>query len=81
MSSSHINPTLAGSQENDVSGKKNVISEVRDDEQRHEDDGGMEHGEEMSKLEGKLVRKVDFRLCTIAGVLCSLNLLDSGIIS
>ncbi|KAL9636187.1 MAG: hypothetical protein Q9164_002977 [Protoblastenia rupestris] len=25
--------------------------------------------------------KVDFRLCTIAGLLCSLNLLDSGIIS
>lgn len=26
-------------------------------------------------------RKVDLRLCTIAGILCSLNLLDSGIIS
>ncbi|KAK1779483.1 major facilitator superfamily domain-containing protein [Copromyces sp. CBS 386.78] len=26
-------------------------------------------------------RKVDFRLCTIAGILCSLNLLDSGVIS
>ena len=25
--------------------------------------------------------KVDYRLCTIAGILCSLNLLDSGIIS
>ncbi|OMP87637.1 putative transporter [Diplodia seriata] len=25
--------------------------------------------------------KVDFRLCTIAGILCSLNLLDSGVIS
>jgi len=32
-------------------------------------------------LEGKLVRKIDLRLCTIAGILCSLNLLDSGIIS
>lgn len=28
-----------------------------------------------------LRRKVDLRLCTIAGILCSLNLLDSGIIS
>lgn len=28
-----------------------------------------------------LLRKVDLRLCTIAGILCSLNLLDSGIIS
>ncbi|EXJ78082.1 hypothetical protein A1O3_09243 [Capronia epimyces CBS 606.96] len=29
----------------------------------------------------RLRRKVDLRLCTIAGILCSLNLLDSGIIS
>lgn len=33
------------------------------------------------EMERKLVRKVDLRLCTIAGILCSLNLLDSGIIS
>lgn len=32
-------------------------------------------------LERRLVRKIDLRLCTIAGMLCSLNLLDSGIIS
>lgn len=31
--------------------------------------------------EKALLRKVDLRLCTIAGVLCSLDLLDSGIIS
>ena len=31
--------------------------------------------------ERKLRLKVDLRLCTIAGLLCSLNLLDSGIIS
>ncbi|RMZ90992.1 hypothetical protein DV736_g1776, partial [Chaetothyriales sp. CBS 134916] len=31
--------------------------------------------------ERRLRRKVDWRLCTIAGILCSLNLLDSGIIS
>ena len=37
---------------------------------------------EMQKLlESKLRRKVDLRLCSIAGILCSLNLLDSGIIS
>jgi hypothetical protein len=41
-----------------------------------------ESEQEMDKLrERKLVRKIDLRLCTIAGVLCSLNLLDSGIIS
>lgn len=32
-------------------------------------------------LEHRLRRKVDRRLCTIAGILCSLNLLDSGVIS
>ncbi|KAI8628757.1 putative MFS transporter [Xylariaceae sp. FL1651] len=34
-----------------------------------------------SALERRLRRKVDLRLCTIAGILCSLNLLDSGVIS
>ncbi|KAK3393317.1 major facilitator superfamily domain-containing protein [Podospora didyma] len=29
----------------------------------------------------RIRRKVDFRLCTIAAILCSLNLLDSGVIS
>lgn len=32
-------------------------------------------------LERRLRRKVDLRLCSIAGILCSLNLLDSGVIS
>lgn len=32
-------------------------------------------------LERRLRLKVDLRLCTIAGLLCSLNLLDSGVIS
>lgn len=32
-------------------------------------------------LERRLRRKIDLRLCTIAGILCSLNLLDSGVIS
>jgi len=30
---------------------------------------------------GALRRRVDIRLCTIAGILCSLNLIDSGILS
>ena len=34
-----------------------------------------------AELEAQLRRKVDLRLCTIAGILCSLNLLDSGILS
>ncbi|KAL8838354.1 MAG: hypothetical protein Q9170_002161 [Blastenia crenularia] len=37
--------------------------------------------EERSREEKRIRFKVDIRLCTIAGLLCSLNLLDSGIIS
>ncbi|KAB8226082.1 major facilitator superfamily domain-containing protein [Aspergillus novoparasiticus] len=37
--------------------------------------------EELKGLERRLRWKVDLRLCTIAGILCSLNLLDSGILS
>lgn len=33
------------------------------------------------ELEKKIRLKVDLRLCSIAGILCSLNLLDSGVIS
>ena len=35
----------------------------------------------LSEDELRLRNKVDWRLCTIAGILCSLNLLDSGVIS
>ncbi|KIV77269.1 hypothetical protein PV11_09080 [Exophiala sideris] len=34
-----------------------------------------------AEAERQLRLKIDLRLCTIAGILCSLNLLDSGIIS
>ena len=34
-----------------------------------------------TEREKALVRKIDIRLCSIAGILCSLDLLDSGIIS
>ncbi|KAI1769903.1 putative MFS transporter [Hypoxylon cercidicola] len=37
--------------------------------------------DEDRSLERRLRLKVDMRLCTIAGILCSLNLLDSGVIS
>ena len=37
--------------------------------------------DEILRQERKLRRKVDLRLCTIAGLLCSLDLLDSGLIS
>ncbi|KAK6833584.1 hypothetical protein PG987_008278 [Apiospora arundinis] len=37
--------------------------------------------EEEAARERRLRLKIDLRLCTIAGILCSLNLLDSGVIS
>ncbi|PLB44746.1 MFS transporter [Aspergillus steynii IBT 23096] len=37
--------------------------------------------EELKELEKRVRWKADLRLCTIAGILCSLNLLDSGILS
>ncbi|RAL09236.1 putative MFS transporter [Aspergillus homomorphus CBS 101889] len=37
--------------------------------------------EELKVLEEKIRWKTDVRLCSIAGILCSLNLLDSGILS
>ena len=45
-----------------------------------EPDNGEDEADE-KHLERRLRLKVDFRLCTIAGILCSLNLLDSGVIS
>ena len=44
-------------------------------------DGGERDKARRAALERRLRLKVDLRLCTIAGVLCSLNLLDSGVIS
>ncbi|KAK0624587.1 major facilitator superfamily domain-containing protein [Bombardia bombarda] len=35
----------------------------------------------LAAVERRVRRKVDLRLCTIAGILCSLDLLDSGVIS
>jgi MFS family permease len=55
------------------------VREVRDDEHdaivARERDGVEEEWEKNIRL------KVDLRLCSIAGILCSLNLLDSGVIS
>lgn len=53
-------------------GNKRVRSFEADDGDHH---GGAREKEKRLKL------KVDLRLCTIGGLLCSLNLIDSGIIS
>jgi len=61
------------------------VSDVATDEdgQDGDTDANIVDGDlvEKSRLERALVRTIDWRLCTIAGILCSLNLLDSGIIS
>lgn len=41
----------------------------------------LERGDEWAALEKRVRWKVDLRLCSIGGLLCSLNLLDSGILS
>jgi hypothetical protein len=46
-----------------------------------EDENDLDLLPEHEILHRSLVRKIDLRLCTIAGILCSLNLIDSGIIS
>jgi sugar phosphate permease len=54
------------------------VREVQDDEQ------DLAEARERASIEAeweKIRLKVDLRLCTIAGILCSLNLLDSGVIS
>ncbi|KAF2106637.1 major facilitator superfamily domain-containing protein [Lophiotrema nucula] len=40
-----------------------------------------QNNEEKKELERRIRFKVDLRLCSIAGILCSLDLLDSGVIS
>ncbi|TKA22325.1 hypothetical protein B0A50_08050 [Salinomyces thailandicus] len=64
------------------------IAKQRPDERSHSiaSDASDTHEEVVSDitdpaLERRLRLKIDLRLCTIAGLLCSLNLLDSGVIS
>lgn len=42
-----------------------------------EDDDDQTHPE----LDRRIMRKIDLRLCTIAGIICSLDLIDSGVMS
>ncbi|KAF2750576.1 MFS general substrate transporter [Sporormia fimetaria CBS 119925] len=63
---------LSGEEE-EVHGIVEVTQEEHDSENDAQDD--------KLALEHRIRFKVDIRLCTIAGILCSLNLLDSGVIS
>jgi MFS family permease len=58
-----------------------LVTDVQDvvaDEQEEQDE---QRVIERLARERSIRLKVDFRLCSIAGILCSLNLLDSGVIS
>jgi hypothetical protein len=55
-------------------GKQTLIAETNARDSNHEEDEVYD-GLEDRDLVRKLVRKIDLRLCTIAGILCSLNLL------
>lgn len=61
---------------NGTSSRDHRVHFENEDENEH-----VQHGAEWAALEKKVRWKVDVRLCTIAGLLCSLNLLDSGILS
>lgn len=74
--SSHVHERPHAHQVNNQVNKGAVVhtpTDVSEDEQLDE-----YHDDIVSR---NIRRKIDLRLCTIAGILCSLNLLDSGIIS
>lgn len=57
-----------------------VVDQPRMDDYGH-DHQNNNHALELAELEKRVRWKVDLRLCSIAGLLCSLNLIDSGILS
>ena len=67
----------------DDSGPSNTVaSDIDSDGQPPEiTQEPIDDGSNRAEAEARLRLKVDLRLCSIAGILCSLNLLDSGIIS
>ncbi|KAI1469280.1 putative MFS transporter [Daldinia caldariorum] len=64
----------------DVSSERNFTGE-EDEEEQEQENVVVDTLATRRALERRLRLKVDLRLCTIAGILCSLNLLDSGVIS
>lgn len=60
-------------------GHKSTLAVLEPEPVFEGDDGEVEVGDPClvnERVERRLVRKIDVRLCTIAGILCSLNLLD-----
>lgn len=61
--------------------QERTYSILPDNDQNPDDETAADEQVWDPALERRLRLKVDLRLCTIAGILCSLNLLDSGVIS
>jgi hypothetical protein len=62
--------------------RKSTLTAVEPEPVDDREDGEVEVQDpcvERARMERRLVRKIDWRLCTIAGVLCSLNLLDRSV--
>ncbi|KAI1803495.1 putative MFS transporter [Daldinia bambusicola] len=76
MQKSNFSPSKVTSNDGDVSSERNFTGEEEERENAIVDTLATRRA-----LERRLRLKVDLRLCTIAGILCSLNLLDSGVIS
>ncbi|KXJ95204.1 permease of the major facilitator superfamily [Microdochium bolleyi] len=75
-------PGTAGGGPGPASRSHGNVNDNDNDADADSSDGTTDQDPAQTKaLERQLRRKVDLRLCTIAGILCSLNLLDSGVIS
>ncbi|KAK6440477.1 hypothetical protein LTR95_003301 [Oleoguttula sp. CCFEE 5521] len=78
---SHSEPLVPSPSPSRIKGSANGHTDVRNCSIDEDDDRREDLTEDEKILERRLRLKVDLRLCTIAAVLCSLNLLDSGVIS
>jgi sugar phosphate permease len=58
-----------------------LVTDVQDVDADEQEEHDEERVVDQLARERSIRLKVDFRLCSIAGILCSLNLLDSGVIS
>lgn len=71
--------TSRNSKQRGDEGRKSTLAVLEPEPVFEGEDGEVEVGDPCLVNEGverRLVRKIDIRLCTISGILCSLNLLD-----
>ncbi|KAF1992092.1 putative MFS transporter [Aulographum hederae CBS 113979] len=71
---------MKGSVRDDVAAADPIIN-TTNPQDGEEGEEGLQTSQQQKEIERRIRLKVDLRLCTIAGILCSLDLLDSGVIS